>query len=38
MIWPLFQSNKYFDINKNGKKMVIELPYLLFVFDIERLE
>ena len=38
MIWPLFQSNKYFNINKDGNKLVIESSYLLFIFDTERLE
>ena len=38
MIWPIFQSNKYFDINKNGNRLVIELSYLLFIFDAERLK
>ena len=38
MIWPLMQSNKYFNINDIGNKLVIELSYLLFIFDTERLE
>ena len=38
MIWPLFQSNKYFNINKDGNKLVIESSYLLFIFDTEWLE
>ena len=38
MMRPLFQVNKYFDINKNGNKLVIELSYVLFIFDTEWLE
>ena len=38
MIWPLFKSNKYFNINENGNELAIELSYLLFIFDTERLE
>ena len=38
MMRPLFQINKYFDINKNGNKLVIELSYLQFIFDTEWLE
>ena len=38
MMRPLFQINKYFDINRNGNKLVIELSYLQFIFDTEWLE
>ena len=38
MMRPLFQINKYFHINKNGNKLVIELSYLQFIFDTEWLE
>ena len=38
MMWPLFQSNEYFNIDKNGNELVIESSYLLFIFDTERLE
>ena len=38
MISPLFQSNEYFNINRIGNELVIELSYLLFIFDTERLE
>ena len=38
MMRPLFQINKYFDINRNGNKLVIELSYLQFILDTEWLE